>query len=137
MLTETRLNENLVPVAKFYRNIANVDACNQAACQAAYEANSTLFGQIRNDAALRTYFQSLKVTDYDDGDLLHEGGKSVTYTLSQKWAQIQQTAAGTTAGVNTLFVAENKNYISTIVLVSTVIALASALFFIVRRRAHN
>ena len=136
MLTQTRLNENLVPVAKFYRNIANVDACNQAACQAAVSANTELFGTIRNNATLRLYFNTLKVTDYDDGDVLHEGGKSVTYTLSEKWTQIQMTAAGTSAGTALYFV-EEKNYVSTIVLVSTVIALATGLFFIVRRRAHN
>ena len=136
MLQKTRNNENLKPVVNFYNAIKNVDACNQAACQAVVEAQAANFGAIRNDAALRTYFQSLKVTDYDDGDLLHEGGKTVTYTLAQKWAQIQATAAGTSSSANLALISKNENNTLVLVLsIASAILVAVAFLLLKKKRA--
>ena len=134
MLTETRNNENLKTVVNFYNAIKDVDACNQTACQAVVEAQAANFGAIRNDAALRTYFQSLKVTDYDDGDLLHEGGKTVTYTLAQKWAQIQATAAGTSSSVNLAIISKNENNTLVLVLSIASVVLAAVAFFLLKKK---
>ena len=134
MLAETRNNENLKDVVNFYNAIKNVDACNQAACQAVVEAQTANFGGIRNDAAKRAYFQSLKVTDYDDGDLLHEGGKTVTYTLQAKWAQIQATAAGSSSAANLMLVNENDSKNMVLVFAGAIAALAVSLFFFFKKK---
>ena len=135
LLAKTRNNENLIPTVKFYNAIKDVDACNVAACQTAYNANSAAFATIRNDAANRSYFQNLKIKDYDAGDLLHEGGKYVEYTLAEKWLQIQATATGVSSTNSMLISEETRKYGATaLIIAGIIVSLSAAAYFVIKRR---
>lgn len=131
-LHPVRNNPTLKPAVKFIQAIEGVDACDNSAALAAYNANLAAYEALDDECL--DYLEDAIVGDYDDGDKTHAGGKLIQWKAAAKWAQICK-AANPSSSRLVLFHDDKNTALLITAIGLTVGALSVAgLFFFLRKR---
>lgn len=131
-MSYTRNNYGLLPAIQLSRKLDAYDSCDESSCTAGYAALQDEYAAL--DSTNKSYFDTIMISDYANGDTTHAGGKVGSFTAGQKWAAIVKMATSGSSSNGIRLV--NKNNTSLIILISTIsiLSVGALAFLIIRKR---